>query len=134
MLVDLLLSPPGYRKLTVGADGLQSSYLPTQFLQVFIRDLGRRDIKIGELCFDLQYLNNLVTGPASEQGQLTNGTDFINCLGTQLVNNVGIQSLVVVHSTIDSLSAFFEGLKEQKARIDGMDEAIRVKEPGLRSL
>ena len=32
MLVEALLSPVGYKKLTIGADGSQSSYLPVKFM------------------------------------------------------------------------------------------------------
>ena len=44
-----------YKKLTLGADGLWSCYLPETFLRVFIRALGVRRTKIGELCLDLSF-------------------------------------------------------------------------------
>ena len=62
MLVEALLSPVGFKKLTIGADGSQSSYLPVKFMETFIRGLGESEIKIQELCIDLHYLNNLVVG------------------------------------------------------------------------
>lgn len=65
MLVNLLLAPRGYKKLTVGADGLSSAYLPYAFVEVLVREIGRREIAIGELCLDLQYIQSPKTDSSS---------------------------------------------------------------------
>jgi len=55
MLVDLLLSAKAYKKLTIGCDGLWSCYLPETFMKVFVREIGVRQTKFNELCFDLKF-------------------------------------------------------------------------------
>lgn len=51
-LVDILLEPSSFKKLTIGSDGLWSRYLPQAFVAAFIREVGRRQTKFTELCFD----------------------------------------------------------------------------------
>lgn len=41
-LVDILLKAQAYKKLTIGADGTMSRYLPKTFFEVFVRELGVR--------------------------------------------------------------------------------------------
>ena len=55
MLVDILLSAKSYKKLTVGADGLRSCYLPHVFLETLIRELTVRQTRFSQLCLDLQF-------------------------------------------------------------------------------
>ena len=59
-LVDILLEPKGFNKLRVGADGLSSAYLPTVFIEVFLRELIARNTRVKELVIDLEFLNKLV--------------------------------------------------------------------------
>lgn len=74
MLVNALLSARAYKKLTIGADGLSSGYLPATFLQVFLRELGQRQIKFTELCFDLKFKLSL----QSSEVWLSSGTSMEN--------------------------------------------------------
>ena len=41
-LVEILLTPKAFKKLTIGSDGLWSRYLPIVFIDVFVRELGQR--------------------------------------------------------------------------------------------
>lgn len=55
-----MLSAKAFQRLAVGTDSLKASYLPIRFIEVLIRELGQRPIRIHELELDLTYLQNFV--------------------------------------------------------------------------
>ena len=106
MLTDLILSAQAYGKLTIGADGMTSCYLPVCFMEIFIRKLGQTQTSFGDLCLDLQYFNDTISRTApnyrafKENVIYPYSTELVNSFGDILVDNLNINGIILYHTTL----------------------------------
>lgn len=108
-LVDILMKANGYAKLSIGADGLRSRYLPKVFLKLLVEKLSEKKTVIEELCFDLKFFG--VLGTACNPKGYPNSTEFLDSIGEILVDNLHIKTLAFMHGHFTTLSGFFRGIQ-----------------------